>query len=55
MSVMMGQKVGRQAFTSAIGIQFREQVALALLTSLVINELKEDIGGQAAEGGMSSD
>lgn len=54
----MFERVGRQAFTNAVGIGSREQVeALVLLTSSWITEVstgvKEDIGEQAAEGGSS--
>lgn len=59
LSIIIGQRVGRQAFTSAVGIESREQVeGLALLTSSVITEVStevEDNGGQAAEGATSCD
>ncbi len=55
MSIMMGQGEGRQAFTSAMGKGFREQVkALALVTNSVIRVastwVKGERGRHAAKG-----
>ena len=59
MAVMMGQRVGRQAFTNVVGMGSSEQEeALALVTSSVVSEastgVKKAKGGHAAGGATSS-
>ena len=56
--VMMGERVGRQAFTSAVGMGSREQVeALALVTNSVVKVASTGVktakGGHAGEGAAS--
>ena len=60
MSVMMGQRVGRQAFTSVVGMGSREQVeALAILTNSAVKDAstgaKKAKGGHEAGGASSCD
>ena len=58
MLVMIGARVGRQAFTSVVGMGSREQLeALALVTSSVVRDSstgeKEVNRGHVAEGAVS--
>ena len=61
MSVNPGQRVGRQLFTSAVGIGSREQVVeLALMTNSVtigastaVKDEKRQVGRQAMTGAVS--
>ena len=59
MSVMMGQRVGRQAFTNVVGMGSSEQEeALALVTNSMVaaasTGAKTAKGGHAAWGATSS-